>query len=91
MVIDQGMGLLAWLIVGGVAGWLASMVMKSNLGLLMDIIVGVVGAFVGGMLFHFLGEPGVVGFSLWSVLVAFIGSVVLLGLIRLLRGQRVVY
>lgn len=84
------MGWLAWLIVGAVAGWLASLVMKTNhqQGLLMDIVVGIVGAFIGGFLFNQFGSAGVTGFNVWSVIVAFIGAVVLLGLIRLLNGQR---
>ncbi len=80
------MGWLAWLIVGAVAGWLASMAMHSRLGLLGDIIVGIIGAFIGGFLFNLIGAPGATGFNLWSVLVAFIGAVVLLGIIRLFTG-----
>ncbi len=77
------MGWLAWIIVGAIAGWLASMVMKTPLGLLMDIVVGIVGAIIGGFLMNAIGSPGVTGFNLWTVLVAFVGAVVLLGLIRL--------
>lgn len=87
--MDQ-MGWLAWLIVGAVAGWLASLVMKTNSqqGLLMDIVVGIVGAFIGGFLFNQFGAAGVTGFNISSVIVAFVGAVVLLGLLRLLNGQR---
>lgn len=87
--MDQ-MGWLAWLIVGAVAGWLASLVMKTNRqqGLLMDIVVGIVGAFIGGFLFNQFGAAGVTGFNLASIVVAFVGAVVLLGLIRLVNGQR---
>lgn len=86
----EPMGLIAWLIVGAVAGWLASMVMKTNhrQGLLMDIVVGIVGAFIGGFLFNQFGTAGVTGFNIWSVFVAFVGAVVLLLLIRLANGQR---
>ncbi len=86
--MDQ-MGWLAWLIVGAVAGWLASMAMHSRLGLLGDIVVGIVGALIGGFLFNLIGAPGATGFNLWSVLVAFIGAVVLLALIRLFTGRSV--
>jgi uncharacterized membrane protein YeaQ/YmgE (transglycosylase-associated protein family) len=96
-VINQGhqimdvMGWLAWIIVGGIAGWLASKVMGTNRqqGLLLDIIVGIVGAFVGGFLFSAIGVSGVTGFNIWSVFVAFIGAVVLLGVLRLIdrRGS----
>jgi uncharacterized membrane protein YeaQ/YmgE (transglycosylase-associated protein family) len=91
--MDNTMGFLAWLIVGALAGWLASMVMKTNAqqGLLLDIIVGIVGAFIGGFVFNALGAPGVTGFNIWSVFVAFVGAVVLLGLLRLVTGRRPVY
>ena len=82
------MGWLAWIIVGAIAGWLASMVVHSRLGLLGDIVVGIVGAVVGGFLFNAVGVVGTTGFDIWSVLVAFIGAVVLLGLIRLVSGNR---
>lgn len=86
--MDQ-MGWLAWLIVGAIAGWLASIVMKTSgrQGLLMDIIVGIVGAFIGGFLFNQFGTAGVTGFNIWSIFVAFTGAVVLLGVIRLLNGR----
>lgn len=84
------MGWLAWLIVGALAGWLASLVMKTNRqqGLLMDIIVGIVGAFIGGFLFNQFGAAGVTGFDIWSIFVAFVGASVLLVVIRLLTGHR---
>lgn len=87
--MDQ-MGWLAWLIVGAIAGWLASMVMKTNRqqGLLIDIVVGIVGAFIGGFLFNQFGTSGVTGFNIWSIFVAFTGAVVLLALIRLFSGRR---
>jgi uncharacterized membrane protein YeaQ/YmgE (transglycosylase-associated protein family) len=86
METDIGqMGWLAWLVVGAVAGWLGSLVMKTNRqqGLLQDILIGIVGAFVGGYLFRALGTTGVTGFNLWSVFVAFVGAVALLLVIRL--------
>ncbi len=83
------MGWLAWLIVGGVAGALASAVMHSRLGIVADIIVGIVGAFIGGFLFSLIGAPGATGFNIWSVVVAFIGAVVLLALLRAFSGNRV--
>lgn len=89
--MDMGqMGWLAWLIVGALAGWLASIVMKTNRrqGLLLDIVVGIVGAFIGGFLFNQFGATGITGFNIWSVLVAFVGAVVLLAVIRLLTGQK---
>lgn len=86
----DAMGWLAWLIVGAVSGWLASIVMRTNAeqGLLLDIVVGIIGAFIGGFLFNVLGAPGVTGFNIWSVFVAFVGAVVLLALLRLFTGRR---
>ena len=83
----EQMGWLAWLIVGAISGWLASMVMRSRLGLMGDIVVGIVGAVVGGVLFNLIGAPGTTGFNVWSIIVAFIGAVVLLGLIRIFSGR----
>lgn len=88
--MDQTMGWLAWLIIGALAGWLASIVMGTRLGLLLDIVVGIVGAFIGGFLFNLFGAPGVPGFNIWSLLVALIGAVVLLGIVRLFSGPRAV-
>jgi uncharacterized membrane protein YeaQ/YmgE (transglycosylase-associated protein family) len=87
--MDQ-MGWLAWLIVGAVAGWLASMVMSTDRqqGLLMDIVIGILGAMLGGFLFNQFGAAGVTGFNIWSIFVAFIGAVALLAVVRLLNGRR---
>jgi uncharacterized membrane protein YeaQ/YmgE (transglycosylase-associated protein family) len=82
------MGWLAWIIVGAVAGWLASIVMHSRLGLLGDIVAGIVGAVIGGFLFNLIGAPGATGFNIWSVFVAFVGAVVVLGALRLFSGNR---
>lgn len=83
------MGLLLWLILGAVAGWLASMLMKTDnsQGLIMDIILGIVGSVVGGMIMNFFGQSPVTGFNLYSLLVATLGAVVLIWIGRLLsRG-----
>jgi len=89
--MDAQMGWLAWIIVGAISGWLASLVMKTNRqqGLLIDIVVGIVGAFIGGLVFNQFGSAGVTGFNIWSVFVAFTGAVILLGLIRVVSGRRV--
>jgi uncharacterized membrane protein YeaQ/YmgE (transglycosylase-associated protein family) len=86
--MDQ-MGWLAWIVIGAIAGWLASIVMKTNReqGLIMDIIVGIVGALIGGFIFNALGIAGTTGFNIWSLFVAFIGAVVLLGILRLFSGR----
>jgi uncharacterized membrane protein YeaQ/YmgE (transglycosylase-associated protein family) len=82
------MGILAWIVVGIIAGFLAKSVVPGEGpgGLLGDMIVGIVGALIGGWLFSSFGSVGITGFSLWSVLVAFVGGVVLLLIMRALTG-----
>ena len=88
MSLEPG-GLLAWLIVGLVAGWLAGIVMKGGgYGIVGDIIVGVIGAFIGGLLASFLGISGSAGF-IGSIVIAFIGAVVLIAILRTIGGRRV--
>ncbi len=85
------MDLLTWLIVGLVAGVLASLVMGgTGYGLIGDIIIGIIGAFVGGWLFRTLGVASPLGGLAGTILVAFIGAVVLLFVLRLIRrgGRR---
>ncbi len=81
------MGILLWLLLGLVAGWLASVIMGTNSqqGMLMDIILGVVGAFAGGLLMNIFGQAGVSGFNLYSLFVATLGAVALIWLGRMLR------
>ena len=77
--------ILVWIIVGAIAGWLASLVMKTNSqqGLFQDIIIGIVGAFLGGFILNALGVGGgVSGLNIASILTAFIGAVILLAIIR---------
>ena len=84
------MSIIVWIIIGGLAGWVASMIMKTEGGLLIDIIVGIVGALVGGFVMSFIGAQGFTGFNLWSFVVALIGSVILLGIVGLVtRSGRV--
>ena len=85
------MGLLSWLIVGLIAGWLASQVMKGGgSGLVGDIVVGIVGAMIGGFLAGtLLGIPNAVnGINLSSIIVAFLGAVILIALLRMISGRR---
>ncbi len=81
------MGIIIWIIFGGLVGWLASLVMGTNAeqGLILNIIVGIVGAIVGGWLASFVGKVGVTGFNLYSFLVAIIGAIVLIALVKILR------
>lgn len=80
------MSVLAWIIIGLIAGWLAGEVMRGHgFGLLGNIVVGILGAVLGGWLFSLLGIDGINGFSLGSLITAFLGSVVLLALVGLVR------
>ena len=77
--------LIAWLVIGALAGWLASMVMKTNgsQGLVMDIVVGIIGAFIGGFVLNLLGLGAAAGtFSVLSLVTAFIGAVILLAIAK---------
>jgi uncharacterized membrane protein YeaQ/YmgE (transglycosylase-associated protein family) len=83
------MDLLTWIIVGLVAGVLASLVMGgTGFGIVGDIIIGIVGAFVGGWLFRRLGVSSPMGGLAGVIFVAFIGAVVLIFILRLIRGGR---
>lgn len=83
-------GIIAWLVVGILAGWLTGQVMKgSGYGLLMDLVIGVVGAFVGAVLLGLLFPGNAVGF-LGSIVVAFIGGCLLVAMIRALPGRSAV-
>jgi len=75
----MGMGIIAWLVLGLIAGFIASKVVnKTGEGLIMDIVLGIVGAVVGGWLFTRLGYAGVTGFNIYSILVAVVGAIVVL-------------
>lgn len=83
------MGILAWLVVGLVAGWIGSLLVnRRGEGLLLDIVLGIIGAFVGGFLFNTFGHAGVTGINLYSILVAVVGSVVVLVLYHAIAGRR---
>jgi len=82
------MDILTWLIVGLVAGVLASFVAGGGFGLLGDIVIGIIGAFIGGWLFRQLGISTPFGGLAGTIFVAFIGAVVLLLLLRLIRRGR---
>ena len=86
--MDVGqVGWLAWLVIGALAGWWASMVGPRRMGLVADSVVGMVGGLIGGFLFNQLGARDVTGFNIWSMFVAFVGAVVLL-LIYMFGGHR---
>lgn len=81
------MSIILWIIFGALAGWIASLIMRTDAqqGALTNIIVGIVGAFLGGFLVSLLGGPGVTGFNLYSLLVAILGAIVLIWIVRMIR------
>lgn len=82
------MGFIGWIILGGLAGWIASMIAKTDesMGVLANIIVGVIGAFIGGFVFSLFGGEGVNGFNIYSFLVALVGAVILLLIVRAVKS-----
>lgn len=86
----DGLGFIGWIVLGGLAGWVASMIMGDNKsqGLIGNIVVGIIGGLLGGFVFGLFGGAGVTGFNLWSFLVALVGAVVLLFLWRLVTGGK---
>ena len=86
MTLDPG-GLIAWLVVGLIAGWLAGQFMKGGgYGLVGDVVVGIIGAVLGGLLFGVLMPGSSVGL-VGSIVVAFVGAVVLIAILRALSGR----
>ncbi len=83
------MGWIAWIILGLIAGFIASKIVNNRgEGILLDIVLGIVGAVIGGWIFNAFGAAGVTGFNLWSLLVAVIGAVVLLWIYHAIVGRR---
>ena len=86
---SEGVGIIAWIFVGLIGGYLASRIVnKTGEGLLRDILLGILGGFVGGIIVRAFGGHGVTGFNIWSIVVAFIGGVVVLVVYHAIRGQR---
>lgn len=82
------MGILLWIVFGGIVGWVASLVMgtDSQQGLILNIIIGIVGAIIGGWMMSFFGESSVSGFNLYSFMVALLGAIVLITVVKALRS-----
>lgn len=78
------MGILAWIIIGALAGWIGSMIVGTNaqMGAFANIIVGIIGALIGGALFNLVGGEGFTGFNFWSLFVSVVGAVILLWLVK---------
>jgi len=83
------MSIIAWLVLGLIAGFIGSKIVENRgQGVVGDIVIGVVGALLGGFLFSLIGATGITGFNLWSIIVAVSGSVVLLALAHMFRHSR---
>ncbi len=83
------MGIIAWVVLGLIAGFIASKIVNhTGSGIIMDIVLGVVGALVGGFVFSLFGATGVTGFNIYSMLVAVVGAVVVLWIYHAIAGRR---
>ena len=81
------MNFLVWIVFGGIAGWIASLIMGTDAqqGIILNVLVGIGGAVIGGWIMSFLGSGSVSGFNLYSLVVAVIGAIVLITIVRVLR------
>lgn len=78
--------ILLWIIFGGIAGWMANFIVGGeNKGCLLNIVIGVAGSVIGGLIFQYFGKQGWTGFDLYSLLVAVVGSIVLVVIVNLLK------
>lgn len=82
------MGIIGWIVLGGIAGWLASIITgkDAQMGIGANILVGIIGALIGGFLFDLAGGSDITGFNIWSLFVAVVGSVILLWVGKLITG-----
>jgi len=82
------MSILAWIVLGLIAGFIASKIyVGTGQGILMDIVLGIIGAVVGGYLFDVIGQTGITGFNIWSMLVAIVGAVLVLWIYHAVSGR----
>ena len=82
------MSIVAWVVIGGLAGWIASVILREREGCVMYVILGIAGAFIGGFLFSALGKAPMTGLNLYSLFVAVVGSLILIVIVRAVRGRR---
>lgn len=83
------MSIIAWLVLGLIAGFIGSKIVNnSGQGIVLDIVLGIVGALVGGFLFSFFGAAPVTGFNIYSLIVAVVGSIVVLWIYHAIVGRR---
>ena len=83
------MGILLWILFGAIVGWVGSLIMGTDgqQGIILNIVVGIIGAVLGGYIMNFFGVGGVSGFNFYSFAVALVGAVVLLAIVKLVRGN----
>ena len=83
------MGIIAWVILGALSGWIASIIMDKNasMGAIANIVTGIIGAFIGGIVFNFLGAQKVTGLNLHSILVSVVGACILIWLLGLIKRK----
>lgn len=83
------MGIILWIVFGALAGWVGSIIMGTDeqQGIILNVVIGIVGAVLGGYIMNIFGEGGVTGFNLYSFMVAVVGAVALLAVVRLVRGH----
>lgn len=82
------MSVLAWIILGLIAGFIASKIVnRTGSGILLDIVIGIVGAVIGGYIFDAVGSTPITGFNIWSMFVAVIGAIILLVIVRAVTGR----
>ena len=79
------MGIIAWLVLGALSGWIANRLMDSRTGLIDNIIIGIIGSFVGGIVFNFFGSRTITGLNLHSIFVSVVGACISLWLINQIR------
>ena len=81
------MGIILWIIFGGIVGWIASLIMKTDAqqGIVLNVIVGIIGAVIGGWLMGSLGQSSGTGFNFYGFIVAIIGAVILIAIVKALR------
>ena len=85
------MSIISWIILGLIAGFIGSRIVnKQGQGMLLDMALGIVGAIVGGILFSFFGATGITGLNIWSMIVAIVGSVVVLLVYHAISGRRTI-
>ncbi|WP_283606694.1 GlsB/YeaQ/YmgE family stress response membrane protein [Faecalispora anaeroviscerum] len=84
------MGIITWIVLGALAGWIASMIVGKNseMGAFANVCIGVAGAFIGGFIFNMITGVGFTGFNIWSLVVATIGSIILLLIINLFQKTK---